>query len=399
MKVAGNAADYGLDQPQFKVQVDAAGKSVKLNVGRNVKAGNELYVQVEGSDVAQVVSADLLDKLDVKPDKLRLTRLVDADSMVARSLTIARPKDPVVLDKTGEQWRMSLPTTQPAGASPTTLPAEASAVTDVLSALSNAQATGFADPGDNEAMLVGEPRATVTVGARPPTTQPDGRPPADSVTIAFGSPDSLVGKNVWVRVTPGGVVATVSKETMDSVLKSPLDFRNREVVKVDPSAVTAVRVVKTVPAATQPTTRAGERACRRARPPSGTSKPDRRPFTSGVARHAAVRAPHDDRRDRADDTGRCRDATRPARAVDAMADRRPGEGRRGRFQGDVTAGRAEPVEGDEVPRRPARRQAHRRAAHDLRRDDPDGEGRPPRKSSLATPANPPPTPWSACITA
>jgi hypothetical protein len=247
INIGNSAADYGLDHPQFTVELGAGPKSAKLFIGRQEKAGNELYVQVDGKNVAEVIAADLLDKLDTTADKLRQPRLLDADVNIANWISIARPSDALTLEKSGGQWQMTVATTQPA-AHPTTLPAEQSVVGDLVSALNNAQANSFGDASSDAKLLIGTPQATVYISDQKPSTQPS----ALAETIEFGSPDSLLGKNVWVRVTPPGVLATIPKETMDSVLKGSLDLRDRNVVQVASSEITRIRVLKTIPATTKP---------------------------------------------------------------------------------------------------------------------------------------------------
>jgi Domain of unknown function (DUF4340) len=242
--IGGNAADYGLDSPQYTVELDAGLKTVTLEIGRNEQAGNELYVRLSGSDTAQVIAADLLDKLnDATVEKLRLARLVNADSTAVNWINIARQSDPLSLVKVGGSWQMALPT-NPA----TTQPVEQSSADDLLTSISNAQAVQFADADADASRLIGTPLATVTLSSQSPSTQPT----AATETIEFGLPDSLLAKNVWVRVTPPGVLATISKDTADSILKAPLDLRNRDVVRFDPANVASIRIAKATPPTTRP---------------------------------------------------------------------------------------------------------------------------------------------------
>jgi Domain of unknown function (DUF4340) len=281
VSVGSSAADYGLDTPQFTIDLEAGPKSATLDIGRQVKAGNELYVRIEGKDVAQVISGDVLDKIDTTPDQLRLSRLINADTTTANWISIQRPTDPVVLEKSGGQWQMS--TTRP-----TTLPAEQSAVSDLISSINSATANGFATTDENPDLLIGKPQATVIVSDQKPTTQP-----AATETIEFGSPDSLVGKNIWVRVTPPGLLATVPKETMDGILKSSLDLRDRAVMTIAPASVKELRIIKSVPATTQPIARAASLhevvlVRRPPKKPDLSIGPTTRPTTAPIPQPASV---------------------------------------------------------------------------------------------------------------
>lgn len=245
--IANNAADYGLDSPQITVELEAGMKTAKIDIGRQVKAGDELYIRVDDKNVAQVVGADLLDKLDITADKLRLARLMNADATAANWLAISRPQDSLTLEKSAGVWQMRLPNAQ------APQPVEQSVVSDVIASLNSAQATGFASADDSESLLIGQPQATLTISNQAPTTQPS----TQTETIDFGSPDMFGGKNVWVRVSPPGNVVKISQDTMDGLLKSSLDFRDRDVVKIDPADVMQLRIVKTTPTATQPSVGAG----------------------------------------------------------------------------------------------------------------------------------------------
>jgi len=244
--IDNNTADYGLDSPQYTVEITAGMKSFRLDIGRREQAGNELFVRVEGNNNAQVVGADLLDRLtDATVDKLRLARVVNADSTAVNWVNIQRPVDSLTLTKVGGQWQMNLPGT----AHPTTAPVEQSVATDMISSINNMQAGEFAgESADPNTLLGVTPQATVTFASASPTTQPS----ADSETVEFGLPDSLLGKNVWVRATPPGVMFKIPTDTQTAILKSSFDLRDRNVARVDPANVDNIRIVKLTPAMTRP---------------------------------------------------------------------------------------------------------------------------------------------------
>jgi len=240
-----NSAEFGLDDPQFTIEFQAGTKTVKVIIGRVEKAANELYVRVEGKDVAEVVAADLLDKIDTTAEKLRLAKLITVDSSTANWVDVRRPSDPLTLEKAGGQWQLAA--TRPSNPDqPATMPTEDTAVSEMISAIGGATAVEFGDEASDGNLLIGKPRATVVISDKKQSTQP-----AEKETIEFGQSD-LQAKNVWVRVTPPGELATITKQTMDSILKSSVDLRDHNVVQVASSAVQSIRVVKTTPATTQP---------------------------------------------------------------------------------------------------------------------------------------------------
>jgi Domain of unknown function (DUF4340) len=302
VNIGDKAADFGLDHPQYTVKVSGGIKSVAFDVGRQVGAGDELYVRVVGKNVAEVVGAEMLSQLDTTAQALRLGQLLNVDPTACNWISIQRPNDSLVLEKDAGQWEMRLPATRP-----TLLQAEPSEVEDLISAVNGADAVGFGDAHSDAALLIGQPRATITLStkrpsaaakAASPTTAPTTQATPLQATIEFGLPDSLVGKNVWVRVTPPGVLARVPQSTMDDILKSSLDLRDRDVLSVVPDSIKELSIVKTTPPTTQPVAlppiihqivllrRPPQKASLLAGPPAPTTRPATEPTTQAATEPA-----------------------------------------------------------------------------------------------------------------
>src|SRR5687768_14035645 len=100
----------GLDQPAFHVELTAAdGKTAKLSVGSKSAIGDNLYVQVDGRDQADVVSAAVYERLEKPASGYRQTKLFTATNDQIRRLEItpAGANAPAVrLERGGDSWHM-----------------------------------------------------------------------------------------------------------------------------------------------------------------------------------------------------------------------------------------------------------------------------------------------------
>ncbi|MBV8779828.1 MAG: DUF4340 domain-containing protein [Phycisphaerae bacterium] len=65
----------------------------------------------------------------------------------------------------------------------------------------------------------------------------------------------VLKQNAYVSTSAIPGVVQVSSSTLDSVKKSPLDLRDKNVLSVDPSAISSITIHAQLPATTQPTTR------------------------------------------------------------------------------------------------------------------------------------------------
>ncbi|HTW95337.1 MAG TPA: DUF4340 domain-containing protein [Tepidisphaeraceae bacterium] len=239
--ITNDAASYGLDDPQYRIDLTSTvgGKVTTISIGRQVATGDELYAQVAGQNVAQVIDGSLLDKLDTNAEKLRQTKLLDVDTTAINHITIDRPHDSLSLTKNGDQWTM----TEPLGHSASPRSADGPLTSELLSSIDTLRADSFAPAGADAARLIGKPQATVTIEKADLGAVRKPRASGTFATLQFSQPD-LLGKTVWVHVLPMNLLAAVPKDSVDAILKSPLDLLNRDVLKIDPADVTSIQISK-----------------------------------------------------------------------------------------------------------------------------------------------------------
>ncbi|MGA2500187.1 MAG: DUF4340 domain-containing protein [Tepidisphaeraceae bacterium] len=237
----------GLDPPAWKIEVVAAGKSVKLGVGPRPSVGDNLYVLVDGESKPRLISASLCDQLEKAPESYRQNKLIGAAASALQQITIIQPDGKLVMQKKGNDWEML---------EPEKIPLDSSAVSDLTFALTGLTAAEFVDEKDMP--LIGNPaksaKRSVWFSTDAPTTQPAATRPAGT-TIAFGEYDSILKKNVFVYLDSPRTFAKVAAASLDSFNKKPLDLRDKKVVDITPGEVSRISVATDITATTQPTSR------------------------------------------------------------------------------------------------------------------------------------------------
>ena len=239
----GDAPKTGVDHPQYTVDLTAGGRTAKLAVGDRLAVGDGVYAQVAGQDSVDVVPATLLDTLAKPASDLRKTQLFDnVTTADVKQLTLThKDGSKLELQKAGGAWKVVAP--QP-------MPADTSAVEDVLATVINLTPVSFVDdPAD--AVGLNRPQAVVAFSTASPTTAPTTGPVP--MVVKLGGYDDVQKKNVFASLSDGTMVK-VAASVLDTLNKSALDLRDKSVLDVDPATVTKVTIATDTAATTQPTT-------------------------------------------------------------------------------------------------------------------------------------------------
>lgn len=259
---SANLASTGLDHPRYTLEAaDAAGKTFQVAVGNRSSLGNALYVRVGDEKAGQLVGgASLADKLDKGVsklvDSLRDKQLVKTTSGQMRALEISHRGQKLVLDKSGDDWKI---------VEPRQAPADQSAVSDLLFSITDLRAEEFFDPSSPEASDAGfdRPKAAVWFSTAAPATQsasaPSTRPAGTTVT--FGQFASVDRDKIYVKLSDPNIVARVpmTQAALDRLTgASVLSLRDKKVVDIDPAHVTGFTLAVDHSATTQPATKPSE---------------------------------------------------------------------------------------------------------------------------------------------
>jgi hypothetical protein len=240
-------ASAGVSQPHFKVELTAKNnKTINLDIGDRSAAGDNLYVRVNNGDKAEVIPAALYDQLDKPLKSWRREKLFDVGSPEIKQLRIATTQQTLTLQKEGENWKIT---------QPTSMPVETSEVSDIAISAANLRATDFISENSSDAKRYGldQPAVTVSFSTQSPTTQPSTQP--SFTTVQFGRFDDVMRKNVYAMSSEAPGIVTVAASAVDSFRKTPLDLRDKNLLSVDPAHVTQIKIERETAATTKPTTK------------------------------------------------------------------------------------------------------------------------------------------------
>ena len=285
-------ASGGLDKPPYVVELTTRdGKKTKFSFGDKSSVGDSLYVQVNDSATADVVGNGIYATLEKPASTYRELRLVNTPATDVKQLTIAGKGGTIRLAKAGADWTF----VEPAG-----IPADQSAITDLLSSLTTLEASEFVDaPNARVKNSFNRPKVTVSLGTQVPTTQPAATQSADveipgGQTIRFGGFKDVLNKDVYISLN-NKEVALVSASSETAFEKTPLDLRDRNVLDLKPDRVSTIMLSMNRPATTQPTTRPAESHEFTIEPPEDRAA-GAWPGSSGQSSRARPRSPRPHRR-------------------------------------------------------------------------------------------------------
>lgn len=245
-----NKTAIGLDKPTVVEIAGKDGRSVKLAFGSRSTVGDVTYVVKDDSTIAQIVGAEVLDKLEDPVKKYRDLRLVDLMSPEVKQFSVRRSDGDFRFEKQGEEWQMI---------APEKMPVESTEIGDMVNAVAGLRAGEIVseDAKDAGKYALSQPRIVAFATTAAPATQPSA-PSASQpagVQVRVGGYDDIRKQNVYVMVGDTGPVAKVAAGIIPQLSKKPLDLRSKKVVEVDPATVNRLSLTSQTPATTQPTTR------------------------------------------------------------------------------------------------------------------------------------------------
>ena len=214
------SAEYGFDNPQFSITVEAGGQHWQLKVGNRTAPGDQVFLQVEGADGAFVADSGWLKFVPRAADDWRDTALVDA-SAAFDWIVLTNGAKGIVMEfrrnATNHLWRMIRPS--PARA------ADGERITDALEKLradrvaqfitddSKADLTAFGlQPADLDLWLGRGSNWVAAIHA--------GKSPTNDAALAF------IKREGW------NAVMTAAKEPLATWRGSVNDFRNPHLLEL-----------------------------------------------------------------------------------------------------------------------------------------------------------------------
>jgi hypothetical protein len=248
----------GLDHPSFTVELTGKnGKVTKLLVGEKQQIGDTLLVQVNDNKKPDVVATTIYAQLDKPASNYRKSQLVEITQDQIKQLTLTKGKSTIKLQKKGTDWQVI---------EPKQMPADTSAMSDLLFGITGLNAAEFVtdDAARADNYGLNRPRMTVWYSTQAPSTQPaaaattaPATQPGGGTEIRFGDYEDVLKKNLFAEVDRGPIAKVLaSNETTFN--KTALDLRDKNLVSIEPEKVQSITIQVTRAATTQPTTMPAE---------------------------------------------------------------------------------------------------------------------------------------------
>jgi hypothetical protein len=254
-KAAVDPAGKGLDKPKFHIEIAAkGGKLLKFDVGDRNAMG-DLYVKVEGKKEADVVSADVYDRLSKPAGELRDKQLVTASPADIKQLTIDAEGQKLVLQKKGAAWELT---------EPKKLPVDEAVATDLVGAVTGLRASDWVakDSPDVAKAQFDKPLMTVAFTTAAPATQPATAPASQPAwtTITFGQYEDIRHQKVYARLSDTNAVVKTVATPIETLTKKPIELRDKKVLDVPAEQVSKISILTDLPAGPSPTTKPAKKS-------------------------------------------------------------------------------------------------------------------------------------------
>jgi len=226
-------ADYGLENPALSLKIAEDGQAIELSIGTFTDIGNNVYLLGPEKKRIYVVSREVIDSLLVDLADLRTREIFSIPVFEVEALGVqlrgssngGNGELKVRLAKTGKGWIFE---------SPVNAEADPTLVANTINQLSSAKVIEFppdaSDPNlqglESPSMRVtlfgNKRRQTLLIGNRTPTT--NGKP-------AY-----------FAKLEDNPTVFTVAAAPFDELAKAQEALRERNFLKFDPDALTAINI-------------------------------------------------------------------------------------------------------------------------------------------------------------
>ena len=217
-------ADWGLDNPAFKVEITVEGKegNVVLEGGRP-DPNNDGYVRVASAnkDVIFKLSKFAFEKVFPKGTDMFTLKGLTLDKAQIAKIDLTGPTGNISVAKTGEDWTVATPTADLKPQKPTL-----DAIANLFSAWTPSD---YADKPDGTGLDAPARTAVVTLAS------------GEQHTIALGAPSkSIAGQ--YAKLDNGASVLVMSKGDVDRAFPPAKDVFQRKLLDIDEDQVNSISV-------------------------------------------------------------------------------------------------------------------------------------------------------------
>jgi len=217
--------DFGLTSSETRLTFAGGPKTVELVFGKDAAVEGKLYVRLEDSKTAHVISNDLKNQITKKPDDFRDHKLTDVVTTQVTKADLKSGAGEIELEKKEQHWSLS---------KPFKARGNDQKIGDVISQVANARVDSFVADGSNLASFgLQEPRGSVTLTAEGSK---------EPVVLQIGKAVEKEKDKIYVKLSTRDAVLVVPK-TLDAVLDTkPGDVRDRNLARFSSDIVDRINI-------------------------------------------------------------------------------------------------------------------------------------------------------------
>ncbi len=219
--------EFGLDDPKTKLRLTVDGKPVELLFGKDAAVSNKVYVMIDGTKSAAVVSNNIRNDISKKADEFRDRKLSDVTLAQVTKAVFKTNAGEMEVEKKNEHWNL----VQPIKAR-----GDDAKIGDTVSQALSARVESFvADQSKLAEYGLEQPRGTVTVTL--------GEKEKPQVLLIGGNPKDDKDKDkVYAKFSARDTVVLLPK-TIEALLDTkPNDLRDKKLVQFTSDIVDRVHI-------------------------------------------------------------------------------------------------------------------------------------------------------------
>ena len=222
-----SAAPFGLEPARIRVSFKTTGDATPkaLLIGNKTPTGGDLYAKVDGQPAVFLIGAFLEDTFNRKPFDLREKTVLKFSTNDVTSVTLVQGTARVALEKTGNDWKLT---------APSSAKADGAAVGALIGQVAQAKMTGITEGEASPAALkehgLDKPQVIVTIGAG-----------SAKAELAIGKKEDET--HVFARDLSRPLIFSVDKALLEGLTKKADDFRVKDVFAFRSFTATGIDVV------------------------------------------------------------------------------------------------------------------------------------------------------------
>ena len=219
--------EFGLADSDTKIRLSGGEKPVELLFGKDAAVEGKVYVRVEGSNTAYVISNDLKNQISKKPDEFRDKKLTDLTVAKVQRAVIKSGAGEIEVQKKDEHWSL---------VKPLKARGDDSKIGDLISQAITARIDTFVADGANlSAHGLEPPRGTVSLYT-------EGSDQPVILNIGANPKEEKDKEKTYAKLSTRDAVVLLPKSVEKILETKPNDLRDKNLVRFESDIVDRITI-------------------------------------------------------------------------------------------------------------------------------------------------------------